>query len=82
MIIAPLTTIKLQLEADCHKLGFSVLVGDQVLRDVFGNVHHLRCSPATVSANFCFSAPARRFGEAASEASLGAHRLRRVLGVN
>ena len=31
MIIAPLTTIKLQLEDDCHKLGFSALVGDQVL---------------------------------------------------
>ena len=30
MIIAPLTTIKLQLEGDCHKLGFSALVGDQV----------------------------------------------------
>ena len=43
MIIAPLTTIKLQLEADCHKLGFSALVGDQVLPA--GNVHHLHCSP-------------------------------------
>ena len=45
MIIAPLTTIKLQLEADCQKLGFSVLVGDQVVRDGLGNVHHLRCPP-------------------------------------
>ena len=43
MIIAPLTTIKLQLEADCHKLGFSALVGDQVL--LAGNVHHLHCPP-------------------------------------
>ena len=30
LIIAPLTTIKLQLEDDCQKYGFSVLVGDQV----------------------------------------------------
>ena len=43
MIIAPLTTIKLQLEADCHKLGFSALVGDQVL--LAGNVHPLHCPP-------------------------------------
>ena len=41
MIIVPLTTIKLQLEADCQKLGFSALVGDQVLQDWLGNVHHL-----------------------------------------
>ena len=47
MIIAPLTTIKLQLEADCEKLGFSALVGDQVLRDGLGD--HLRCPPPTVS---------------------------------
>ena len=43
MIIVPLTTIKLQLAADCQKLGFSALVGDQVLRDGLGD--HLRCPP-------------------------------------
>ena len=43
MIIAPLTTIKLQLEDDCNKLGFSALVGDQVLPA--GNLHYLHCPP-------------------------------------
>ena len=45
MIIVPLTTIKLQLEADCRKLGFSALIGDQVLHDGLGNIHPLRCPP-------------------------------------
>ena len=54
MIIAPLTTIKLQLEADCEKLGFSALVGDQVLRDGFGNVHHLHLQITICGPNFKF----------------------------
>ena len=55
MIVVPLTTIKLQLEADCQKLGFSALVGDQVLHDGLGNVHHLRPSVLIVSAEFLAS---------------------------
>ena len=55
MIVVPLTTIKLQLEADCQKLGFSALVGDQVLHDGLGNVHHFCPSVLIVSAEFLAS---------------------------